>query len=281
MEMSMDLAYALRGYDISNTAKVVYGLLDGLSRASAAKGKPYTYISRKSIAERCGVCEKTARTAIKALKSVGLIAEKRIGQGLNNHIFVFLPKETKEEKQKTIDAADHSIYHSRTVNNSVLYTNTEKVIKSRMDISIHSTNVDKGYTPPKDKPTPKRPRINVDERQKLRKQYRDYFLKRLKYEEYSHDQLTTFEDIDALRKVIETMSNTMASKGQIYVNGTLITPQQWFYVVKNIEQSQVISIISSIPHWKNVRKPRAYLLSCLYNSALHETLLKPWYVDSI
>lgn len=281
VEMSMDLTFILRGYEISNTAKVVYGLLDGLSKASAARGKPYTYISRRSIAERCGVCEKTARTAIKQLKSVGLIAEKRMGQGLNNHIFVFLPKETQEEKAKTVDAADHSIYQSRTVNMTSANTNTQKVIKNNKDISILPANDDKGHTPPKGRPTPKRTKINVNERQKMRKQYRDYFRNRLKYDEYRRDGFISYEDSEAMAKTIDLMANTMAGKGQIFVNGALITPQQWYYVVKNIEQEQVISIISSIHRWQNVRKPQAYLLSCLYNAALQNTLLKPWENNAI
>ena len=77
--MSMDLAYILRGYEISNTAKVIYGLLDGLSRASASNGLPYTYIGQRAIAERVGVCERTAHTAIKQLVSAGLIMVKRRG----------------------------------------------------------------------------------------------------------------------------------------------------------------------------------------------------------
>ena len=278
--MTMDLAYVLKQYDISNTAKIIWGILDSLSRASAKNGKPYIWISRKSIAERANVCVKTTIKAINELKTVGLIAEKRMGQGLNNHIFVFLPKTQEEEKQNTVETANHSIYNSRVVSNSIPYTNKEKGNNNIADISILPDNDTKGRTQPKGKPTPKKPRKNVEEQQRLRKHYREYFRKQLKYEEYKNDMLTRYEDADALAKIIDFMANTMANKGKIYINGTLLTPQQWYYMVKNISQDEVIEIIARIPKWQNVRKPQAYLLSCLYNSALHSTLINPWYSEA-
>ena len=278
--MTMDLAYVLRDYGISNTAKVIWGILDSLSRASAKNGKPYIWISRKSIAERANVCVKTAIKAIKELKSVGLIAEKRIGQGLNNHIFVVLPKTQEDEKKSKVETANHSNYNSRVVSSSIPYTNKEKGNNNIADISILPDNDTKGRTQPKGKPTQKRPRNNVEEKQRIRKQYRDYFRKQLRLEEYKKDMLTGYEDADALAKIIDFMANTMANKGKIYINGTLLTPQQWYYVVKNISQEEVLELIAQIPKWRNVRKPQAYLLSCLYNSALHSTLMKPWYSEA-
>lgn len=277
--MTNDLAYVLKQYDISNTAKIIWGMLDGLSRASAKQGKPYVWISRSSIAERANVCVKTAIKALKELKTVGLITEKRMGQGLNNHIFVFLPKTQEAEKQKKVETADHSIYNSnsRVVNPSISYTNKKKVNNNIADISILPVNDDKGRTKPKGKPTPKRPRNNVEERQKIRKQYRDYFRDHFKYDEYKHDYLTSFEDADALAKIIDLLANTMASKGKIMINGTLLTPQQYYYVVKNISLDCMLDVIYKIPHFKNVKKPNAYLLACIYNEALQETLARPFY----
>lgn len=277
-----DLCYYLRGYSLSSTAILVYGVLDGLSRASLKRGKPYVYISRASIGERIGKSERTARRAVKELERANLIVIKRMGRNLNDHIFVFAPKTPQDSKEAIVETANHSVYMTaqKRTEMSAPYSNTEKVIKNNADISILPDNEDKGRTQPKGKPTPKRMRINVEERQRIRKHYRDYFRKQLGYEEYKNDMLTSFDDADALSKIIDFMANTMANKGQIYINGTLITPQQWFYVVKNIEQDDIIELIAQIPKWKNVRKPQAYLLACLYNSALHSTLLKPWYSEA-
>ena len=277
-----DLCYYLRGYSLSSTAILVYGVLDGLSRASLKRGKPYVYISRASIGERIGKSERTARRAVKELERANLIVIKRMGRNLNDHIFVFAPKTPQDSKEAIVETANHSVYMTaqKRTEMSAPYSNTEKVIKNNADISILPDNEDKGRTQPKGKPTNKRPHNNVEERQRLRKQYREYFRKRLGYEEYKKDILTTFDDVDALAKVIELMANAMASKGKIMVNQTLLTPQQWFYVVKNIEQEQILDIIAKIPYMKNVRKPQAYLLACIYNSAMAGTLLNPWYANA-
>ena len=282
--MAMDLTYVLRGYEISNTSKVIYGLLEGLSRASAAKGKPYTYISRQSIADRCGVCEKTVRNALKQLNAVGLITEKRMGRGLNNHIFVFLPKTPQEEKKKTVEAADHSIFQSRTVKNPVLYTNGEKVNKTHIDKSIYPDNdkdaasrQNSGRTQAKGRPTNKRPHSNIEERKKIKKKYKDFLYLHLKVNAFVGDINTNGYECEALEKIIELMANTMAGKGRLMINGCLMNNQQWWYVVKNISQEQIIDLIYKIPHFKNVKNPNAYLLAAIYNAALQETLEKPWY----
>lgn len=278
--MSMDLSYYLRGYEISNTAKVVYGLLDGLACASARKGKPYTYISRQSIAERCNVCEKTARTAIKQLKAVGLIVEKRMGRGLNNHIYVIAPNAPKDEARKTIEGADHSIYHSRAVKNPSVYTNAEKVNNSDSK-TIYPAQDDKGITPAKGRPTPKRPRRNIEEQRKIKKRYKDYLNSRLRVEEMRKDMCATGEEVEALEKTIEVIAQTMASKGKIAVNGALLLPSQWWYAVKNLTQETIINLIYSVQRAENVRNRRAYFLACLYNSAIQETISAPFYAGSL
>lgn len=282
--MAMDLTYVLRGYELSNTSKVIYGLLEGLSRASAAKGKPYTYISRQSIADRCGVCEKTVRNALKQLNAAGLITEKRMGRGLNNHIFVFLPKTPQEEKKKTVDAADHSIFQSRTVKNPVLYTNGEKVNNTQIDKSIYpdtdkvaASRQNSGRTQPKGRPTNKRPHSNIEERKKIKKKYKDFLYQHLMVKDFIGDIMSNGYECEALEKIIELMSNTMAGKSRLMVNGCLMNNQQWWYVARNISQSKIIDIIYKIPHFKNVKNPNAYLLAAIYNAALQETLERPWY----
>ena len=283
--MGMDLSYVLRGYEITNTARVIYGLLDGLSQASARNGKPYTYISRESIAKRVGVCEKTVRNALKQLKAVGLITEKRMGRGLNNHIFVFLPQAPQEEKEKKVAAADHSIYQSSSVNSSTFYTNTEKVIKSHIDKSIYPVKEDnaptaqnKGTTAPKGKPTNKRPRVNLKAKEQAKRKYKEYLYKRLKVEEMLNDMWSdNTSEIEAIKKCIELIANACVSKGNIYVNGALITSQAWWYVVKNITQDSIIELIYKIAKTNNIRNWKAYMLSAIYNQALREVLEMPLY----
>ena len=284
--MAMDLAYVLRGYQLTNTERVIYGLLDGLSQASARNGKPYTYISRASIAQRVGVCEKTVRTALKRLNSVGLITEKRMGRGLNNHIFVFLPKTPKEEKQEKVKSADHNYYHSRTVNNSAFNTNTEKVIKPLIDKSINPANdTDNAPTAQiknsdlrrKDKPTNKRPSVNKADKQKAKQRYKEYLLKKWKVEENKYSLFDGLDEYTAIMKVIELISNVMSSKGKLMVNGCLMLPSQWWYVVKEISIETLQELIYKLEMARNVKNYRAYLLASIYNSALEETLQRPWY----
>lgn len=280
--MAMDLTYVLRGYELSNTSRVIYGLLEGLSRASAANGKPYTYISRQSIADRCGVCEKTVRNALKQLNAVGLITEKRMGRGLNNHIFVFLPKTPQEEKKKTVEAADHSIFQSRTVKNPVLYNNGEKVINS-IDRSIYPTNDNKDAaspqnTAPKGKPTNKRPRINYDAKKKAKQRYKEYLYQRLKVNELKEEWIWVNDidrlnsEIDSIEKTIELIASIAAGKGKIMVSGALLSSQAWWYGVKNITQDRIFETLRRVYDAKSVKNRKAYLLASLYNDGIQEAI---------
>lgn len=283
----LDLTYYLRGYAISNTAMLVYGLLDGLSKASGSQQKGYTYISRQSIAERIHKCERTARKAVKELEAVGLIKVKRMGRGLNDRIFVFAPNTPAAEKEGKVEGADLSVYRTETAKNAALIDNTQKAINNHIDISINPANATdnaakpqmKGQTAPKGRPTNKRPQRNVEERQRLRKKYRDYLRQQLKVEEYDKDIFTYYEDVEALKKMVDLMANTMVSKAKIMVNGALITNQQWWYVVKNISQNAILDIIWAIPKYQNVRNLHAYLLATIYNTAIQEQISKPWFVN--
>ena len=277
--MSMDLAYILRGYEISNTAKVIYGLLDGLSRASASNGLPYTYIGQRAIAERVGVCERTAHTAIKQLVSAGLIMVKRRGLTKTNAMYVLSPNATKEERSNK-----KAICGSRNEKNSFHNINTQRVIKTIEDKPSIPSNENcaaspqnRSTTPPKGKPTNKRPRVNVDDKQRLKKEYKEYLIRKLKLVELKNDILSHGDDIRALEKLIELISNTMSSKGKIMVNGALLMPIQWWSVVKNIEQDTVFNLIYRLEHSNNIKNYRAYLLASLYNAAMEQTLRTPWY----
>ena len=285
----LDLCYYLREYHLSNTAMLVYGLLDGLSKASAKRGKAYTYISRRSIGERIGKSERTAQRAVKELERANLIMVKRMGRNLNDHIFVFSPMTTQEEKTATVETANHSVYVSglNTAKMSCPIINTQKVINKQDDISIIPENQrfsvsnrkeDNGFTPKKGRPTNKRPRKDIAKETALRKHYTDLLRKQLKYDDYRHSIFTMGEDVDALDKMIALMANFMSGSTKIMVNGALLTKLQWWDVAKNITQEGILNIIAKIPYFENVRKPQAYLLACVYNSALHETLMKPWFI---
>ena len=288
----LDLCYYLREYHLSNTAMLVYGLLDGLSKASAKRGKPYTYISRRSIGERIGKSERTAQRAVKELERANLIMVKRMGRNLNDHIFVFAPKTTQEEKTATVETANHSVYVSglNTAKVSCPIVNTKKVISNQVDISINPENQrltasnrqdDKGFTPKKGRPTNKRPHKDIAKETALRKHYTDLLKKQLDYEEYRRGMSMLYDDaeihIQALNKMIALMANFMSGNSKVMVNGALLTKNQWWDIAKEATQEQILNIIWKIPHFQNVRKPQAYLLACIYNSALHETLMKPWY----
>lgn len=292
----MDLCYLLRGYQLSQSAMLVYGVLEGLSRASAVRGKDYTYISRKAIGERIGRSERTAQRAVKELERAGLIVVKRMGRTLNDRIFVFPPRPQlpQEEKESKVRAADYSIYGAATAQTapapscpaaSMAGQEPSKMAgHSNYFQKMSNKGIDKsinpGETMKKGRPTPKRVRVNKAEREKIVKKYRDFFRKSLKLEENQRAlvYLDNDDEIVALDKVIDFMANTMASKAKIAVNGTLLTPQQWFDVTKNITDSNVINLLYKIQKYK-ARNPQAYLLSALYNEGLQGLLQKPFYDD--
>jgi DNA-binding MarR family transcriptional regulator len=282
--MAADLAYILKGYELTNTQRVVYGVLDGLSRASAKRGKPYTYIGQKALAERVGVCPRTVYAALKRLQEVGLIMVKRRGLTRTNAIYVLSPSATKEERQ-----IRRVICESGTAKNAIPIINPKRDNNNTIDISINPQNSDNaaspqminsGVTAKKGKPTNKRPHINYEERQRMKKKYKDYLYQKLNVKEL-YDSMLYFgyddAELKAVEKVIELISTTMSSKGKIMVNGALITPIQWWSIVKEITQDGVLNLIYKLPNQENIRNYKAYMLASLYNEAMKSTLTQPWY----
>lgn len=270
----MDLAYYLRGYNLTSTAKLIYGVLDGLSRASASKGLLYTFISRKSIAERVDVSERTARRAINQLKEAGLITVKRMGRGLNDRIFVHapnIPKEERDRKTRTdndrprADKMDAPIINTKSTNTFI-------------DVSINPQNEPvKGYTAPKGKETKKRPRRNYHDRQMLKAKYRKMMMESLNFDRLECDMFIPNEEIEAIRNAINIIAEVASNKQNISINGALITSRQWFEIVKKLSMGALRTIIHKSADYTNVRNPRAYFLACLYNGANENILSQPWY----
>lgn len=277
--MAADLTYILKGYDLTNTQRVVYGVLEGLSRASAKKGLPYTYIGQNALAERVGVSPRTIYAALKRLKEVGLIMVKRRGQGKNNAIYVLSPSATKEERQvRQLICESRPAKNAKPyIKNQRLNNNDSKTIHPHNDIDA-ATPQDKGKTAVKGKPTNKQPRRrSIEERQLIKKRYKDYLLQKLKLYELKDFIFSDGDEIQSIEKIIELISNTMSSKGKIMVNGSLLLPSQWWSVVKNLSQETILNLIYKLRTAKDIRNYRAYLLASLYNAALQETISRPWY----
>lgn len=282
--MAMDLTYLLKGYKITNTAKVVYGLLLSLSRASAARGKSYTYISQATIAERVGVCERTAHSAIKQLAEAGLIIVKRRGQGLNNRTYVLPPKATEAKQVVTTSASAASAASaasincgSRTATIAVPNVNRERVSNTTDSKLSIPNGKDQGYTAPKGRPTNKRPRKNTSERQRMKQKYREYLIERLQMVKMRHDLLSDGQEIAAMETAIDLISTTAASNGKIMCNSALITSAAWWHCVKNISHNALLELIYRIEKKPDIKNYRAYFLSAVYNEGMRESLSAPFY----
>ena len=290
----MDLCYKLRDYNLSRSAMLAYNVLEALSNASAARGKSYTYISRKSLGERIGRSERTAQRAVKELERERLVVVKRMGRTLNDHIFVFPPRMPQEEKERQVKAADHSVYGAAKAPAAAATPScpaasmagqepskmaghnnngSQKINNNRIDKSINP-----GKTMKKGRATPRQVRINKAEREKIVRKYRDFFQNSLRLEEIRKEwvYVDNTKDVAALEKVIDFMANTMARKTKIAVNGTLLTPLQWFEVAKHLKDEDVFRIIYKMPRYK-ARNPQAYLLSAIYNEALQTVIQEPFY----
>lgn len=290
----MDLAFYLRDYSLSKTAMLIYGVLDGLSSASKKRGKDYVYISRKSLASRVGVCERTARTAVKQLATVGLIAVKRRGLGLNDNIFVFSPK-TKtqpEEKEKKVKDADLSVYSAvpdqqkdaipdrqKSVIPNI-NTQSENITNSVSQSINPTSNDNKGQAMPTRKPIPKKKFYrNVRKRKEREKEYREYLIHYLKFKEFEDmviSSISGFDSLEALEGIIDLMSSAMASDKKISVNGVLLSPEQWWNIAKTITQEGAFNVINKYWHARSIRNSRAYLLAMIYNEAIKGKIFAPF-----
>lgn len=80
--------HQLNDIGMSRTAYALYSILQELSGGSGSKGKGYVYASRETLAEYLHCSDRTARKAIRELESLGLIRDVRMGQGLNNRIYL-------------------------------------------------------------------------------------------------------------------------------------------------------------------------------------------------
>lgn len=78
---------------ITMRAAALYDQLAGLAVTSERNGYRdalgvYVWPSRETLAEWLGCCSKTARKAVQELKALGLVIERRAGQGRNNRLYV-------------------------------------------------------------------------------------------------------------------------------------------------------------------------------------------------
>lgn len=119
---------------INNDAKVLYALL--LDRMELSRinnwvdddGTIFLIFKREDLADMLGICVTTVWRAIKQLKAVGLIAEKRQGLNLPNLIYVgkidySIPNKesenTPEKDEKSSLPTDSEILNDRTVKKSI------------------------------------------------------------------------------------------------------------------------------------------------------------------
>jgi len=293
--MAYSLTYYLRDYQISNTAMLVYDVLNGLYGASRAKGKDYTYISRKGIAERVRRCERTTRSAVKELERVGLISIKRMGRGRNDRITVLPPRksdkcdtesDTQTETARKNDKKNDNVFSApcRSESAKVAALNINDIRDKSLNkgsISIYPFSDDaasrqKGLTPAKGKATPQRPRIDLEERRRRKQQYKDYLIKSLNLLEIYNDIDAPLSEIKAIEKIIDLIANTSAGKGKVMISGSLLTSAEWWYVAKNLKQDSLRDIIYRLPRFQKVKNPRAYLLATIYNAALIDELHRPF-----
>lgn len=277
--MAADLAYILEGYELTNTQRVIYGVLDGLSRASAKRGKPYTYIGQKALADRVDVCPRTVYAALKRLQEVGLIRIKRRGLTRTNAIYVLSPSiEQGNCESRNAKFANPNINSERY--NKVI--DCQSIPSNGQDNALTAQIINVSTSTHKGKPTKKRPRIDYEAKKKAKQLYKEYLYKRLKVKELKSEWIWVNDidrlnnDIDSIEKTIELISNIAAGKGKIMVNGALLTANEWWYGVKNITQDRVFDTLNRVYRAKYVKNKKAYLLAALYNDGIQESITHNW-----
>lgn len=280
-----DVSYALKDYQISNTAKVIWGYLNGLAQASANKGLPYVYAGQKNIAERVGVTVRTVHNAMRQLQSAGLVKVRRRGQGLNNQTYVLSPVARELEKARDDRQSSGGSFQSGSEKNACPTIKAERVISNSIDYQSIPKNDNEnaptaqnlsGVTAKKNRPTNKRPLSKIAERSKRKAEYKRIMYQRLKVKEFKDSwwlyDVNIDDDIETLEKTIEIIANTAAGQGKIMVNGALLTPQAWWYCVQNITQDGVFEVVRRVNENFFVKNHKAYLLAALYNEGLQESL---------
>lgn len=270
--MLLDVSYALKNYpELSHSARLVYGLLCALSEASERQGKHYTYIGRRAIGERIGRSESTARRAVKELEKAKLVAIDRQGLTRNDHLYVVPWEMLVKDRGNSAPTSPTSggkvreNERSRARKSGQSHINTQRVnikdqsiLSSKLETENSGAATPRGYTVPKGHATPKRPRRTQAERQEAKKRYQNYLKQRLDNE-----------------KIIDLIADTMSKGKKIKVNGSFLTIDEYWKVVKNISARTIESIFKRLPDYK-VKNTTAYFLSCVYNEALNESLQFPF-----
>lgn len=278
--MTTDLAYILKDYAITNTAKVIWGYLYSLSKASEKQGKPFVFVGYRKIAERVGVCEKTVYSSMRQLKAAGLIVVKRRGQGLNSQTYVFSPSMPQKERETKEKCA--SSYGSRHVKKTAPILKNKSVNNSDSRTIFPDNPSDnapmaqkKGISAPKGKPTPKQ-KSNFAAKQQAKKRYKDYLYQRLNMADFENDMFADSSEVEAVKKAIDLMANAVVSKGNIYYAGTLLAPQSWWSCAKSITRESLIELLYRLEKQK-IKNYRAYFLSAVYSEGMRISLSAPFY----
>jgi len=257
------------------------------------KGIAYCYASKGALALKVGKSKRTIDRAIAELKAAGLIESRRTTR--NAHIYITYyglygtsananNGTSNNSNSKSYNLLDTSIHHHKMPEGQNITADDVKKCEGNAHNETPAAtpgtkettqSKEKGYTPCKGKPTPKRrQRITKAEKQAAAAKYTRLLEQKL--DMYNLWWLLPDEDVQEEYKqrnsLIDLIANAMSVQGRrIRVNGADLTVEQYWQVVQNISGEAIDGLFDRLKTaavCTGITNMRAYTLASVYNAVL-------------
>ena len=278
----------LYGKSISSTAAALYSVLCSLSRTSQRTGHidnrgAFVFASRRQLGQYIERSERTAQRLISELKGAGLIQVRRMGLHSHDRIYIVsvggsepVKNGGSEIMRQSNNTMDRSIHQDKTPAEApqmaAKAADDAKIAEASARIASAAAKVlqDEGHRDSKKgKPTPKRrARITKAAKEAARAEYRRLLERKL---DMSNSLWAAcIDEHERTRGLIDLIAEAVSVKGrQIRVNGAVLTVQQYWNVVQNINRGAIEGLFDRLYTAETlggIANKRAYTLAAVYNA---------------
>lgn len=277
---SMDRAITL---GISRTAAHLLSKLEGLLYASTLNGVKdsggyYVYASHKTLAEKIDRTERTVQRALTELKRAGLIRVRRT-RG-NAHIYINAI--TNTGGKNVVSRTDILVTYNKPIsyNNTIdisIYQQEQTAAEQVEAVALKKMDeLNRGTTPAKGRPTPKRTRRTHAERQARREKFKAMLNTRLCLTDGRHTTYEEREEFEAANALADMVAAAACTEGaRIAVGGRRMTGEEYFEGAQYIQPRSVSAVLERIEQARittGIKNINAYTLAAVYNQSQYDRL---------
>lgn len=279
---------------LSRNATLLFEVINELGNGSGSRDRGYIYASRQYMADRLKCSTRTITRTMHELKAAGYIAEKRMGRGLNNRIYIVERYQRGNDGTRNCPVKNGQIVTSQynslrdKINNTSILPQDSKSDDPTTDPAMIATpasgieNSLSRHDRTKTASTPRSPRIDRKARKlEAREKYLGLLAARLRLSDaafWASNYCEYRDEYEAVVSLARLIANAIGSGRKIAVNGALLYPEDYWQPLQAALSPDVIWEV--LTRWDiartraDIRNSNAYLLAVIYNACVDRQLAR-------